>query len=100
VGAVVSGDAQVSAVDDVVAAELVEQFGFVGVADDADGDGAGALGELDGVGAQAAGGAPDQYDVAHFDAGAVGADEHAVGGAKAQGVAGGFLPGQVGGFAY
>ncbi len=68
------------AVDDQLRAHVAADLGLLLRGDDADRGGAAVEGELGGVGAEAAGGAPDQHDVALLHVGAVLAHQLAVGG--------------------
>ena len=83
------------AVDDGLAAHRLEQLHPLGARHDADGGAAAVEHELDGVGADAAGGAPDEHAVALLHLRGVAADEHAVAGGGAQPVDGALLPGEV-----
>ena len=84
------------AVDDRLDPEVVEELHLLRRGDHPDGDAAAVQDVLDGVGAEAARGAPDEHPVALFHRGAVARHEHPVGGRVAQGVDGRLLPGQVG----
>ena len=83
------------AVDDVLAAHRLEQLHPLGARHDADRRAAAVEHELDGVGADAAGGAPHEHRVALLHLGGVAADEHPVAGGGAQPVDGALLPGEV-----
>ena len=75
-------------------------LGLLRAGDDADRDGAAVERHLGGVGAQPAGGAPDQHDVALLHVRAVVGDQLPVGGGVDQPGRGGLLPGQVAGLGH
>ena len=83
------------AVDDVLAAHRLEQLDPLGARHHAHRGAAAVEHELDGVGADAAGGAPHEHGVALLHLGGVTPDEHPVAGGGAQPVDGALLPGEV-----
>src|SRR3954452_8363344 len=88
------------AIDDQLGAHLPADLGLLFAADHADRGRAAVQRELGGVGAEAAGRAPDQDRVALLHARAVARDELAVGGGVDQAGAGGLLPRQVAGLGH
>jgi hypothetical protein len=83
------------AVDHVLAAHVAQQVGPLLLGHDAHGDAAAVEHQLDGVGADAAGGTPYEHRVALAHAGGMAADEHAVAGRGAQAADRRLLPGEV-----
>src|SRR5262249_2995111 len=83
------------AVDDVLAAHRLEELHALRARHHAHGGAAAVEDELDAVGADAAGGTPDEDAVALLHLRGVAPDEHAVAGGGAQPVDGALLPGEV-----
>ena len=84
-----------TAVDDELSAHRAAEIGLLGTRDDADRDRTAIDGVLGRIGAEAAGGSPDEDNVALLHAGPVARDELAVRGRVDEAGGGGLLPGEV-----
>ena len=84
-----------TAVDDELSAHRAAEIGLLGTRDDAHRDRTAIDGVLGRIGAEAAGGSPDEDNVALLHAGPVARDELAVCGRVDESGGGGFLPGEV-----